>query len=179
MVTEIVPKPKTKAVRISLGDAFYYLVIFALFASFLGYFACDYFQKKSQTQLEVLKTTIFERQSKKINLLEEKVLGAKEKIETFANLFDSYQKSTRLFELIGLVCHPQIFFFETRVEVENAKVILWGHADSFKSVREQILILENEPKIESLNLSQIKIAEEGGIDFEVSLSFKPEILREP
>jgi len=178
MAIEIIPKKKIrKWIEISPFEILYYLVIILLLVVFLSYFGFDILINSSQQELAELEASISQKESKEVQMLEERVLQSKEKIDTFAALLGAHKKSSNFFSFLKQNCHQEIFFSKVDLNVEESEVSMSGKAESFGTLGEQILIFKTQDFVEGLVLHRISMGKEGGIEFGLSLSLNPEIFK--
>ena len=179
MPVEIIPKKRTVVSKpgISPFNILYYLALILLFIAFLSYFWINISYKKSKQELAGIEAAIAEKETKKVKSLEERVLLAKEKIETFTALFRRHKKTTNLFDFLKQNCHKKAFFSRTEIDAEQSIVKLTGKVESLRALAEQILIFREQDLVNNLTLLEVNIGKKGGIDFEIKLSLNSQIFR--
>ena len=178
MAIEIIPKQKIKKkLKVSLIDMAYYGVITLVFIVLIGYAISFIFGKNMDDQLEELGVLIQEKHNPETQALEKGILDFSEKLAVFKGVFDSYRKSSRFFGFLGPVCHEKVFFSKTNLNMNELRASLQGNTQSFKTLKEQILILDGQEPIGDIDLEKVSILEEGGISFDVSFVLKPEVFK--
>jgi len=175
---EIIPKPREKkGISFSIVNILYYLVIFSVFFALLAYIGIIYFSGSAEKRLEELKAELIKKETKQVKLFEEEIFNTKQKIDIFANLLDSYKKSSAFFDFLKQNCHKKVFFSETSLDLDAGQVRFIGKAEGFRTLGEQMLIFKQKESVKNVSLSQVSLEKEGGVSFELSLSFNPEAFK--
>ncbi|MBZ9578321.1 hypothetical protein KJA14_00515 [Patescibacteria group bacterium] len=175
MAIEIIPK---KVVGPSpWQNTLLYFFISLLLVSILGYFALDYFVKEADRTLLELKEELIEARSPQQVALEKEISDYREKIEDFSSLLASHQKSSNFFDFLEEITHPKVFFSELNLDTKGNRVRLYGQADSFQTLGQQLLIFQNSEFIRNLSLPEIRIREEGKIGFIFDFSLNQELFQ--
>lgn len=178
MAIEIVPKPKQRIkVEISFFDILYYFAVSLVIVSISFYLSLYLFEQKLETRLEELNTLIMEKESKEIKGLEENIINLKERVDTVGSLLASRQKTTSFFQLISSLTHPKLYFSTVELDTRGLEVKLSGFAQDFAVLKEQIFIFENEELIKDVTLSKASVANDGGVEFSITLSVEPEVFK--
>lgn len=173
MAIEIIPK---KVVEPSpWQNTLLYFFISLLLVSILGYFALDYFVKEADRNLQELKEELIEARSPQQIALEKEILDYREKIEDFSFLLISHQKTSNFFDFLEKITHPEVFFSELNLDTKESRVRLYGQAESFQTLGQQLLIFQKSEFIQGLRLPEIRIREEGKIEFVFDFSLDPEL----
>ncbi|MBZ9569587.1 hypothetical protein KJA16_01550 [Patescibacteria group bacterium] len=173
MAIEIIPKKEVKPSpwqNTLLG-----FLIFLFLISILGYFGLDYFVKKADRQLQELNEEITKARSPQRIALEKEVLDYQEKIEDFSFLLANHQKSSNFFDFLEEITHPEVFFSELNLDTKENRVRLYGQAESFQILGQQLLIFRKAEFIDTSRLSEIRIGEEGKIEFTFDFSLNPKL----
>ena len=154
-----------------------YSLVFLLIAVIVSLFLLANFQKESESYLKSLKERLDKEGAPKVAKLEEEIFGYKKKIEDFSSLFENHILNTKFFDFIESKAHPQVYFSEISLDSKNSSLIVYGAADSFLSLGQQLSVFRKEELIKKLALSSISIGKRGGIDFNLTISFKEELFR--
>jgi len=172
-MVEIIPKESPKPSR---GlNALFYFAIFLLILSIGGYFALNNFLQKAEGELETLKLDITKVMTPEKNTLEKEILASKDKIDKFSYLIGQHLQSSMIFGIIQKTTHPQVWFTKFDFDPRQKTLKVSGETQNFESLGQQILILEDEETIDDINLETISISKEGGIEFDLSLSFRADV----
>ncbi len=175
-MVEIIPK-EVPAVPKWLNILFYFALILLIF-SIIGFFILNNSLKNSKAELTDLESSLLKKEtaSEKISL-EKEILSYQNKIENFSSLTSQHLVSSKFFEIIQKITHPKVWFSTFSLNSREGSVELSGLSRDFESLEQQLLILREEKIIENVDLKNISITKEGGISFNLSLSFNPEILK--
>lgn len=178
MAVEIIPKPKTKKkLGFSFVDIAYYGVIALLFIVFIGYGFSFIFEKNMNDQLKELGILIQEKHNPETEALEQEILGFNEKLIAFKSAFDSYRKPSKFISFLSPVCHEKVFFSKTSLDVGGPQALLHGNTQSFRTLKEQILIFDGQESISDIDLTGISILDQGGISFDVSFVLQAQVFK--
>ena len=175
MAIEIIPKPKIEVP--TREDILFVLSLVLLIFSLIAFFALSYYQKRDLKTLEDLEEILTKEKTKEEITLEQKVLEAKEKIEKISLLLPSHKESSNFFSFLEKVTHPKVFFSNLELKPEKGRVELQGKAEDFKILGQQLSFFKEEELIEKSELLKAGIGKEGGIEFSINLSLKPEIFK--
>jgi len=175
MAIEIIPKRKIEVP--AREDILFVLSLVLLILSLGAFFGLNYYQKKNSKTLRDLEEILTKEKTKEEITLEQKVLEVKEKIEKISLLLPSHKESSNFFSFLEKVTHPKVFFSDLELKPEKGRVELQGKAEDFRILGQQLSIFKKEGLIENTNLSKASIGKEGGIEFSINLSLKPEIFK--
>jgi hypothetical protein len=174
-MVDIIPKEAPKPSR-GLNILFYF-AIFLLILSIGGYFALNNFLEKAREEVAALELDLARAMTPEKISLEKEILASKNKIDNFSYLVGQHLKTSRIFEIIQKITHPQVWFSKFDFNSRQGELKISGETQNFETLGQQILILGDEEAINSVNLEKISITKEGKIDFDLLLSFKPDIFK--
>ncbi|MDD4625261.1 MAG: hypothetical protein WCX23_00095 [Candidatus Paceibacterota bacterium] len=133
--------------------------------------------KDMEDQTAKQNQSVFE--GKTIGSIEEEVKSAEAKIKDFKILYQERMNVTNFFQELEKSVHPKVYFANLSLSLgdeEEMKAVLSGQTESFKSLIQQIEILQRKTNfIKNFNVSNIGMAEEGGVSFELTLNLRPSI----
>lgn len=181
MAIDIIPKKQETGFQFSLFNVFIILcvVIFALEGA--GYFALDYFSKKTNKELQGINAQISQKETPETKNLEKEMKNYQEKIENISPLLDTHIYTLKIFPLIEALTHPQASFTKISFSAKDYKASLSGKTESFQTLGQQLRILEEKKEKENLftniNLSKFSIEKEGSVGFSLDLSFNPSVFK--
>ncbi len=171
MAIEITPKLKIKAplwAMILLGLCL--ILLAALLASYI------YFKKESEKLIEDLKITPAE------NILIQEIKGKSQelslyqkKIDDFGTLISERKKAVKIFEFFERTTHPDVWFSNFNFDSQKNMVRVSGQAKSFVVLEQQLKIFKKEEVIKDVNLSEVSIGEEGGVNFSLAFAFDNQV----
>ena len=173
MAIEITPKAEVK--KVLWPAVFLIATIIISLILLTTYFYFDYASKRMTEEIGE-KTNAIKRTSAE-KLLEDKVLNWESKINLFASLLAKHKEPLNIFEFLEDFCHPDVWFAEFNLTSDNNLVVVSGNAKSFIALGQQILIFKESESFKKVNLSEISIGKEGGVDFALQLTFEPRIFK--
>ena len=172
-MVEIIPKKPKKALHLEnillyISGAFLLIVI-------LSYVVLVNFENKASISLEGLKGKIAQLGTPEDKILEEKVFQNGKKIRDFSTLMSERRFSSKFFENFEKLSLPKIWFSEIDLEPIKMEATVLGHAPDFQIVGQQLIIFKNQEAISEVNLQKLTTGKDGGAEFILFLSFKPEL----
>lgn len=174
-MVEIIPRPLAKSPR-WINTLFYFsLVVFM--AIIAGYFILVNSLERSQEKSSNLDKQIKEEETPENIALEKEVMQLDKKIKDFSLLINQHVISSNFFTSLEKLTYPKIWFSQVNLSSKEGKVLLTGHADSFLTLGYQLQVLFAEPLIKEVSLSQISIAKTGEVDFALSITVDPQMLK--
>jgi len=177
MAIEIVPKPKVKEIpwlKIALS-----LFVALLLIALLSYLALFFYQNRLSKELALLENQL--ERTEEEEELERRVLLYQQKIADYGILLAEhqlkYQLPLKIFEFLEKNTHPDIWFSEFNLDSENNIVRVSGYTNNFETLSQQMFILQKQETLKSIDLSNVSINREKGIEFEFTLIFDPKIIK--
>ncbi|KPJ71800.1 hypothetical protein AMJ50_00480 [Parcubacteria bacterium DG_74_3] len=175
MAIEIIPKPP---VKIPFWQNFlFYFSFLLLIASIVSYFALGRFITQGEATLLELQDTLTRERTGQEIALENRVFACQKKIDDFSQLIKQHLFPSKGFLFIENLCHPRVWLSQFGLELPSYQLVISGQADSFSALGQQLLIFENNSSIKEVNLSQLSIGKEGGVEFIINLSLDPRIFQ--
>ena len=174
-MVEIIPK-ETPPIPKWLNILFYFSLVLLVF-SIIGYFVLDSSLRNSQKNLADSRETLAGEETPERITLEKEILSYEKKVKDFFSLIDSRQESSRIFNFLQKTCHPKVWFTQFSLDLKDRGVTFSGKTQSFESLGQQLLIFKDENLVKAVNLEKISISKEGEINFDLFLSFNPQIFR--
>jgi Tfp pilus assembly protein PilN len=175
MAIELSSTEKEKASPI-IGIVF--ALSFLVFVASLAIFAYFYFvvSKQQQSEINSINTEI-SKQKASSGYSEEDLLSIGKEVGDYKALMQARAKTSDFFASFEQWIHPQIYFTSFNLDVGSRTVTLSGVARDFQPLIQQIAILKNQPLIERYAVSNIALAETGGVTFSLSLVVSPQVLK--
>ncbi len=175
MAIEIEPEKKQSSSgnNILLIASIVFLVLSFGFYFYLNNFAIP--QKTSQ--INKANAALASMSSGDIKAKEEELTLAQKYINDFKILYDNNPKVSKFFDSFQRWAHPNVVYSSFSLDVDNKKVTTKGTTDGFQSIMQQIALIQNEPSIQSFDISNIALAEQGGVTFDLSIVLKPDSLK--
>jgi hypothetical protein len=170
---DIIPKPVKETPRWQI--LLFYILVLILITLIVVYFALGWFITDKKTYKQTVENDIAAGKSSEEVKKEKRVLGYRSKIKRFIPFFEEHIFSTNFFNFLEANTHPRIFFFNIDLTTAIKRVSLSGQADSFLTLGQQLFILEESTLIEELALGNVSIPKGGGVEFNLQITFKPEL----
>lgn len=167
---EIIPKEKEKK---SSQNILPYIALTLLVLCIVSYFVFLILINQSQNRLISLKEELAKQKTPEMVSLENSIFATKERIDDFAILLENHTSTSKFFNFIENNTHPDIYFSNLTLDLSQLKATLSGTAKSFTALDQQVQIFKKEKLLENVNVSDIKITEEGKIEFTLDLIFNP------
>ncbi len=173
MAFNIIPKKEIE--KKPWLDWVFYFCLILLIISVLSYFVLEYSLKGAEAESKDLENKIFEQQNEENNQLKEKLILNQKKIDDFSVVLKEHKLTSQVFTFIQNSTHPEVSFMDFSFNSTNSSLILSGQASNFKTLGEQLLILQRQENIQNIELSNISLMEEGNIDFNLDIVLNPKI----
>jgi len=153
-------------------------ILILLILSLLLYAGLLFYQSKLNQDLNSIKNEITLLDQKRDPKTEEAIVNLDKKLGVLKDLFENHLYWSKLFTKIEELTVPQVYFSETRFNFLSDKVdiLISGNALTYTVLARQILSFQQEPLVEKVSVSNISLATEGGIKFDLSVLFSKDIL---
>ena len=172
-MVDIIPKESSESPK-EISFSFYF--IFSLLIFSVGcYFVLNNLLNKEKQELNLLKSGIAQIETPEKKELERELLFSENKINNFAFLSQRHLQSSNAFNLLEETAHPQVWFVKINLDSGKNNVEIFGEAQNFESLGQQIFIFEDEELINKVSLENILINDNGRINFDLILYFDSEI----
>lgn len=147
-----------------------------LIAVILSYAILIKLEAAAKLTIQDLEGEILKAATREDRQAEQKVLGYEKKIKSYADLSAKSKKVSQFFENFENLIHPQVLFSSLEVTAGSLRAAVKGKTASFQTLEQQLIFLGNQKDIiESVDLTDINLNKEGGADFSLNLTLKPEI----
>lgn len=150
----------------------FYVSLLLLLISIIGYFVLSGYHNKAVKYSKDLDLELASQKTDARLAMEKEVLGYKDKINDFTQILDSRLKGSEIFESFQKLCHPKVSFSQFNLDVRKRMISASGEAQSFSVLGQQLLIYQQDPLVESVDVSQISIDKKGKIGFSLNLNLK-------
>lgn len=108
---------------------------------------------------------------------ENELKTAQQDIGDFKLLYENNLKLSKFFDAFQLWAHPKITYTEFNLDVPSRKATMVGLADGFQSIIQQMAIIKSEQSVESFVVSDVALAESGGVSFNLEVVLKADLLK--
>ncbi len=98
-------------------------------------------------------------------------------ISVARELLSGHVFASHAFILLQSVTHPFVSFSSMSLSRDAKKIELSGVANSYRSVAEQVGLLETHPQVEKVDFGGLSVGERGLVNFRLAVIFKPSLLQ--
>ncbi|MDD4074046.1 MAG: hypothetical protein PHU17_00725 [Candidatus Pacebacteria bacterium] len=154
------------------------VLIVLLLISFITYIIISFvFLPQKQAEIVELNGTLSSLNNDSVRANINELNIATKYINDFKILYTNSPKLSNFFESFKLWAHPNITYSNIKIDSVSRKVTMSGKTSSNPYLMEQIAIWQKEESIDSHELSQITIDENGAVSFNVSIFIKASLLK--
>jgi hypothetical protein len=147
-------------------------------ASALGYVFLKYvFIVNNETKILELNQQFSSQKSETIKLMETEAYNVEGLVGDYKILFDSRVLTSRFFSNFEQWAHPQIYYSDFSFDSDKKTATMKGYTSYFGPIIQQIEIFKNQTLIENYSVSNVKLAEAGGVNFDLSIIVKSELFK--
>ena len=98
-------------------------------------------------------------------------------IGDFKVLFENNPKVSNFFTSFQKWTHPKVVYSGFIFDISSRKITMSGSTSGFQNVMQQIAILNIEQTIESYQISNVALAQDNSVNFNLELTVKAEVLK--
>ena len=172
-MVELIPKKEQKPV---FGQVFILIVSFAVLVAVTGaFFLLQQLGRDAREVLVVLEKRFVEGTRPLEEALAAQLQHEKEKTEILREVLGRRKDALVVFKLLEETTHPGVFFRSFAGDVKTGKFTLDGEARNFVVLEQQRQVWGKQREFSTI-LSNIRLGEDGRIDFGLELTLKHEIL---
>lgn len=131
----------------------------------------------SETRVAELNQEINSQKSNELIQMENNAIQVEKMVNDFKTLFEERPKTSNFFLNFENWAHPQITYSNFSLDSEAREVTMKGSTSYFGPILQQIDILKTQTLVEGYLVSNVKLAEAGGVTFDLSLTLKPELFK--
>ena len=167
---EIVPKPPRRIPTFEriLFFLSLFLFLFTIFSFIFFFFSVNKLNSK-KVELEK-KISELKRMKEELSQMEDRFL----EIE---NLLNSHVFSSHFFPFLESQTLKNVVLTSLNLNVSGKQAKISGIAENFVALSKQYFLFKQSPKIEKVQITSVSITPEGKIGFEISFSFKDEVIK--
>jgi len=152
--------------------------LFLLICSAGGYAYLKYVAiTNSETRIQELNQEINSQKTNELILMENNAIQVETTVNDFKILFNERPKTSNFFLNFQSWAHPQITYSNFALDSESRQVTMKGSTSYFGPILQQIDILKAQNLVEGYLISNVKLADVGGVTFDLSLTLKPELFK--
>lgn len=143
-------------------------------ASYGGIWFLNGAQKRTQeTLLEQVKTKEQELRPELVS----QIFLLEKRLSNMRLLLDQHIFVSNILRRLEENTHPQVRFLGFNFGTALRKVDTTAVASSYNTVAKQVNILERDPQVESIEFGGLSASTEGLVNFRISITFKPTLLK--
>lgn len=170
-MVEIIPKQKLEYPFWT--QALFFGSMLFLFTVIVGFFFTAQLQGRAQRELERIQGVLVQGKTPEEAREEQSVFRYKDKFNDFSTIVAERNDVLPVFEFLEAYTHPKVVFTTLNLEPKVRVLKLVGATQDFKTLQEQMIILQNSEELSALTLSNIVLGEKGKVVFQLEMGFKP------
>jgi len=172
---EIVPKPPRRIPTFEriLFFLSLFLFLFTIFSFIFFFFSVN---KLNSKKVE-LEKKISELETPEIKRMKEELSQMEDRFLEIENLLNSHVFSSHFFPFLESQILKNIVLTSLNLNVSGKQAKVSGIAENFVALSKQYFLFKQSPKIEKAQITSVSITPEGKIGFEISFSFKDEVIK--
>ncbi|MFH1180796.1 MAG: hypothetical protein V1705_00110 [bacterium] len=170
-MVEIIPKPILKTPL--WQKILLYFSIGALLASAFSFFFLDRSVKNSSVFLDSLEKVLAKGKTQEEINMEKAVSGAAEKTKEFSKVSGEHLYVSNFFGFLEKITHRKVWLTQFDLDVAQAKASVFGEAESFSALGQQLLILDKAPEVEGFSLESVSISKDKKVVFNLNFFINP------
>jgi hypothetical protein len=132
---------------------------------------------QKQLQSTQLKQDLATLAGSDVKAKEEELALAGKYINDFKILYESNPKVSGFFTSFSKWTHSKVTYSGFSLDVPTRKVTMTGTTSGFQNIMQQIAILKSEATIESYEISNVSLSEDGSVSFNLDVVLKPEVFK--
>lgn len=154
------------------------MVLVLLILAFALYGGVLFYKNKLTQNLNIIEEKVTELDQKRDPEMEQIITGLNKQLGTLENLFKEHLYWSRLFGKIEELVVPRVYFSEAKLTLTEDKVnvVLSGNALTYTVLAQQMASFQDESLIKKIEISSISLSTEGGIDFDLAITFSKDAL---
>lgn len=175
MPIQIIPKAKEK--EAVFPNVVFYLSLTVFLIVVAGYFVINNMNKKTENEIQQIDQETAQLDASPQASLEKSILDYQKRINDLAGIMKNREYTSQIFPFIEQLAHPNVSFSSFGLAPDGV-VTLVGTGDSFQTVEQQLMIFENEKRIDSVELSNVSQGDKG-VSFTFNLTLNPSVFSQP
>jgi len=94
----------------------------------------------------------------------------------FEKIILDHKNAVSIFDFLEKICLKNVWF--SNFNLNNKEISVFGNADNFVTLEQQIILLKKQPAVNNITLSGAKISKEGGVDFSFLINFNRQVFKQ-
>lgn len=156
-----------------------FFIAFLLLAfSIFSYFFIDkVILVKNSAKINDLNSQLSLQKSQELIEIEVRAKQAEILIGDYKILFDERARVSNFFKTFESWAHPEISYSSFSLSVKTRTATMKGLTSYFGPIIQQMDILKNQELVESYTVSNVNMADSGGVTFDLSITLKPDLFK--
>lgn len=156
---------------------FIFAILF-LGASLIGYVFLKYvIIVKNEAKITELNQALSSQKSQEIIQLENKAKQVETILGDYQALYRERAIVSNFFTGFEQWAHPQIQYSGFSLDIGSRSATMRGSVNSFGPIIQQMNIFQNQQLVENFLVSNVRLAEAGGVTFDLSLTVRSELFK--
>ena len=109
--------------------------------------------------------------------MEDDFMELKTGIEDLRKVLENRFYSSKLFEMLEEITLPQVQFTGLDADLSQAKLVLKAEAMDYPTLAKQVVVFEQDSRIEKVDLSEVNLETSGRIVSDLRIELNPDFLR--
>jgi len=156
-------------------DVIFYFVVSLLMATIICYFVFVIKNAIQKQEIEKLETDLLLVGTDEQKEQEAQVILYKKKINDFTKLIENHEFASNVFAFMEENSQPNVWFRQFNLDAKNSQVQLTGETESMDAFSRQTATFEKNEYVKNLGTLNSSATESSKINFNFSLTLKPEI----
>lgn len=173
-MVDIIPKKSER--EIPFKNVPLFIAGILLLSVILGYVILIRIETTSLSTTQDLEFEIAKVGTKDDKEAETEVRNYERKIKDLTSFMGGSIKLSRFFNNFEDLVHPQVWFSSFQLDTTLRQVVVQGKTVDFQILEQQLLFLRSKTDlIEVLELSDVGLGKDGGVEFSLNLTLQPRI----
>ncbi|MCH7605020.1 hypothetical protein IID24_03485 [Patescibacteria group bacterium] len=172
---DIIPK---EPVKYPFGIHLLLYIGIAIFGvSIVGFFVLQQLTLIKTEEIVSIEEALLKEIKPEEQALEEKMVLTKRKIDDFSHILAVRRNILNFFALLEKDTHPAVVFRSLNLDAQEYTAVLSGESTNFFTLEQQMLVFQNEVKIEEINLVGARFGQRNTAVFELNMQLDPELFQ--
>jgi hypothetical protein len=181
MAISLIPNKGEKKIEISglvvsiLSNFYVALSLLILVVAVVAYIGLVFYSTDLEDELETLQLDITILENQIDRDLEKEMTAFAFRLDTIEYLLTNHTYSSRVFEFLEDITHPNVQFTNFQFDMKDNFVQLEGKTKNYLTLGEQIIVFQNDERISNFKIFNIKLSGKDGVFFSASFTLDKEI----
>ena len=174
-MVEIIPRSKVRPpwwINTILITALIFLVV-----SIAGHIVLRMMVTDLGREIEDAKQRIVDLKTSANQEMESQLLTYQTQIRNFNKIKSERYLTSRVLDLLESTIHPEVVYQNFSINAVEKRILLNGITHSYGSIGEQLLVLNNDERIQRVETNSYSRDKDGWITFRLIIDFNPAIIQ--